>query len=106
MTLAHSSGVTARVTLAQICVATLNVNPGVTGGVGVLTGSVYAATRISATTGASMATGGDIALADTKVAAAKTLGAALGIDQALLKPDFIDNGSVKPVASMIAGAIV
>jgi hypothetical protein len=50
-------------------------------------------------------TGGDVALADTKVSAAKTLGAALGIDQALLKSDFIDNGSVKPIASTIVGAI-
>jgi hypothetical protein len=83
-----------------------NVNPGVTGGVGVLTGSVYAATGINATSGTAMATGGDIALADTKVAAAKTLGAALGVDQALLKADFIDNGSVKPVTSAIVGPIV
>ena len=83
-----------------------NVNPGVTGGAGILTGSVYAATGINATTGAAMVTGGDIALGDTKVSAAKTLGAALGIDQALLKGDFIDNGTVKPVASTIAGSIV
>jgi hypothetical protein len=83
-----------------------NVNPGVTGGTGVLTGSVYAATGINATTGASMLTGGDVALADTKVSAAKTLGAALGIDQALLKSDFIDNGTIKPIASTIVGPIV
>jgi hypothetical protein len=82
-----------------------NVNPGVTGGAGVLTGSVYAATGINATTGASAPTGGDVALADTKVSAAKTLGAALGIDQALLKPDFVDNGSVKPIAATIVGPI-
>jgi hypothetical protein len=83
-----------------------NVNPGVTGGAGILTGSVYAATGINATTGASMLTGGDVALTDTKVSAAKTLGAALGIDQALLKPDFIDNGTIKPIASTIVGPIV
>jgi len=40
------------------------------------------------------------------VSAAKTLGAALGIDQALLKLDFVDNGTVKPVAATIAGPIV
>ena len=83
-----------------------NVNPGVTGGAGLLTGSVYAATGINSTTGASMVSGGDIALGDTKVSAAKTLGAALGIDQALLRGDFIDNGTVKPVASTIVGTIV
>ena len=53
-----------------------------------------------------MLTGGDVALGDTKVSAAKTLGAALGIDQALLKADFIDNGTVKPIASTIVGPIV
>ena len=83
-----------------------NVSPGVTGGAGILTGSVYAATGINATTGASMLSGGDVALTDTKVSAAKTLGAALGIDQALLKPDFIDNGTIKPIASTIVGPIV
>jgi hypothetical protein len=78
-----------------------NVAPGVTGGTGAITGLVYGATGIDSTTGASMTTGGDIAQPDTGVSAAKTLGAALGIDQALLKPDFIDNGAIKPVASTL-----
>jgi hypothetical protein len=79
-----------------------NVNPGVTGGTGAIAGSVFGATAINSTTGA---VGGDVALTDTKVSAAKTLGAALGIDQALLKPDFIDNGTVKAVTSTIVGGI-
>jgi Protein of unknown function (DUF1501) len=80
-----------------------NVAPGVTGGVGVITGSVYGATGINATTGASVPGAGDIKQTDTGVSAAKTLGAALGIDQSLLKPDFNDNGAIKPVASTLAG---
>jgi hypothetical protein len=78
-----------------------NVAPGVTGGTGVITGTVYGATGIDSTTGASMPTGGDVAQTDTAVSAAKTLGAALGIDQSLLAGDFTDNGTVKPVASTI-----
>jgi len=70
---------------------------------GVITGSVYGATGIDSTTGASMTTGGDIAQSNTGISAAKTLGAALGIDQSLLKADFIDNGTVKPVKSTLNG---
>ena len=79
-----------------------NIAPGVTGGTGIITGSVYGATGIDSTTGASTSSG-DVAQADTGVSAAKTLGAALGIDQSLLKPDFTDNGSVKPVAATLSG---
>jgi len=50
-----------------------------------------------------MPTGGDIAQTDTGVAAAKTLGAALGIDQSLMKADFTDNGSIKPVKATLNG---
>ena len=80
-----------------------NVAPGVTGGTGVLTGSVYGATGIDSTTGASMPTGGDITQGNTGIAAAKTLGAALGIDQSLMKADFVDNGAVKPVKTTLSG---
>jgi hypothetical protein len=80
-----------------------NVAPGVTGGTGVITGSVYGATGIDSTTGASMTTGGDIAQTNTGVSAAKTLGAALGIDQSLMKPDFVDNGAIKPVKATLSG---
>jgi hypothetical protein len=83
-----------------------NVAPGVTGGTGIITGSVYGATGINSTTGASMTTGGDIAMTDTGVSAAKTLGLALGIDKALLTPDFIDNGTIKPVSATLSGITV
>jgi Protein of unknown function (DUF1501) len=80
-----------------------NVAPGVTGGCTALTSTVYGASGIDSTTGASVATGGDIAVADSAVSAAKTLGLALGIDASLLTPEFIDNGTVKPVASALTG---
>jgi hypothetical protein len=83
-----------------------NVAPGVTGGTGIITGSVYGATGISSTTGASMTTGGDIAQGDTGVSAAKTLGLALGIDKSLMTPDFVDNGAIKPVSSTLNGITV
>jgi hypothetical protein len=79
-----------------------NVNAGVTGGCAPLTAEVYAASDIDSETGGSI-TGGDIARADTNVAAAKTLGVALGIDSATLQADFTDNGAVKYVKAAIAG---
>ena len=60
-----------------------NVAPGVTGGTSVITGTVHGASNIDSSTGASMPSGGDILRADTQVSAAKTLGAALGIDSAI-----------------------
>jgi uncharacterized protein DUF1501 len=76
-----------------------NVSPGVTGGCTIITDKVYGASDIDSSTGASLASGGDIARADTHIAAAKTLGVALGIDEAALSYDFTDNGSVKAVTS-------
>jgi hypothetical protein len=83
-----------------------NVAPGVTGGTGVITGSVYGATGIDSTTGASVPGGGDITQPNTGVSAAKTLGAALGIDQSVLKADFVDNGSIKAVPSTLNGVVL
>ena len=80
-----------------------NVAPGLTGGTGLIKGTVYGATGIDSKTGASMPTGGDIAQGDTAVSAAKTLGGALGIDQAILTPNFVDNGSIKAVQSTLSG---
>jgi hypothetical protein len=80
-----------------------NVAPGVTGGVAPISGNVYGASNIDSTMGTSLATGGDIARADTHVAAAKTLGVALGIDPGLLQADFTDNGAVKYVKSALNG---
>jgi hypothetical protein len=63
-----------------------NVTPGVTGGVSLIANGVYGAAPI-----------GGVARADTHLAAAKTLGDALGIDAALLDKNFTDNGRVKAV---------
>jgi uncharacterized protein DUF1501 len=79
-----------------------NVNPGVTGGCTPITSEVYGASDIDAETGASLASGGSVARADTHVSAAKTLGVALGIDPGTLQPDFTDNGSVPYVKSSVA----
>jgi hypothetical protein len=78
-----------------------NVNPGVTGGCTPINQDVYGASDIDSATGASLASGGDIPRADTHTAAAKTLGLALGIDEVLLAPDFVDNGAIKAVKSAI-----
>ena len=78
-----------------------NVAPGVTGGCRPLN-AAYVASDIDSETGASKASGGDIPRADTHVAAAKTLGVALGLDAATLAPDFNDNGSIKYAKSAIA----
>ncbi|HEY4186577.1 MAG TPA: DUF1501 domain-containing protein [Polyangia bacterium] len=80
-----------------------NVNPGVTGGAVLLSGSVYGAGGIDSATGNAVAGGGDIAVADTHVSAAKTLGVALGIDSSLLKADFTDNGAVKVANTALSG---
>jgi Protein of unknown function (DUF1501) len=77
-----------------------NVSPGVTGGCTPLN-AAFVASDIDSATGASKASGGDIPRADTHIAAAKTLGVALGLDAAALTPDFNDNGSIKYAKSAI-----
>ncbi|HYQ41753.1 MAG TPA: hypothetical protein VER11_07290 [Polyangiaceae bacterium] len=79
-----------------------NVAPGVTGGCTPLN-AAYVASDIDSATGASKASGGDIPRADTHVAAAKTLGVALGLDAETLAPDFNDNGTIKYAKSAILG---
>jgi hypothetical protein len=64
-----------------------NVPGGVTGGAALIANGVFGAAPI-----------GRVSRADTHLAAAKTLGVALGIDAAQLDRDFTDNGRVKPVA--------
>jgi hypothetical protein len=76
------------------------VNPGVTGGAALISNGVYGASDIDSATGAA-ATGGDVARADSHIAAAKTLGVALGIDIADLHKDFTDGGTVKHIATSI-----
>ena len=80
-----------------------NIKAGVTGGAIALNGSVFGASDIDATTGASKPSGGDIPRVDTHLAAAKTLGVALGIDASLLKADFTDNGTVKVANAALNG---
>jgi hypothetical protein len=80
-----------------------NVAPGVTGGTTVLSGTVYGASGIDSTTGASVASGADIPASSTDIAAAKTLGLALGIDASLLQSDFTDNGMIKYVKAALNG---
>jgi hypothetical protein len=80
-----------------------NVAPGITGGATLLTGTVYGASGIDSTTGASVASGADIVAANTDVAAAKTLGIALGIDSSLMTADFTDNGMIPYVKAALNG---
>jgi hypothetical protein len=68
-----------------------NVNPGVYGGVarnGTAATAPYVATDISAATGVGAA-GGDIPASQSHAAAARTIGAALGIPDAALANDFV-----------------
>jgi len=76
------------------------VNPGVTGGASLISNGVYGASDIDSATGAAV-TGGDITRGDSHVAAAKTLGVALGIDINELHKDFTDGGSVKHIPSSV-----
>jgi hypothetical protein len=80
-----------------------NVTAGVTGGCTLIADSVYGASDIDRESGGSIASGGDIARADTHTAAAKTLGVALGIDSSLLNADFVDNGMIKYVKAALNG---
>ena len=64
-----------------------NVNPGVYGGVTTGSGAAYLASAIDSATGAPNAAG-DIPVAQTHVSAMRTLGAALGIPEALLNTSF------------------
>lgn len=77
-----------------------NIEPGVTGGVSVIQNGVYGASAIVSESGVA-SDSGDIARADTHIAAAKTLGVALGIEPSALDPNFTDNGRVKHVASTL-----
>ena len=66
---------------------------------------MYGASDIDSASGGSLASGGDIPRADTHVAAAKTLGVALGIPAEAPSPDFTaDNQAVKYAASAVVNA--
>jgi hypothetical protein len=80
-----------------------NVNPGVIGGAAPSGSSgAYSATDIDSTTGASMS-GADIPAAQTHVAAAKTLGAVLGLPDSVTADDFTASAGGKVVQAAVAG---
>jgi Protein of unknown function (DUF1501) len=79
-----------------------NIAPGVTGGVIKGSTGAYSASDIDSATGAPVA-GGDIPVAKTNVALARTLGVALGIPSALLEPDFSTTAGGKVVNSALSG---
>jgi Protein of unknown function (DUF1501) len=73
-----------------------NVNPGVIGGVTAAASGAYVACDIDSASGAA-APGGDIPAAETHVAAARTLGAALGIPDSVSADDFVADAGGKVV---------
>jgi hypothetical protein len=77
-----------------------NVKPGVIGGVAKGTTGAYAAADIDSATGAAQA-GGDIPVAQTHVAAARTLGAALGIPEDVLTSDLTSDAGGKVVRTAL-----
>jgi hypothetical protein len=79
-----------------------NVAPGVTGGVIKGTSGAYSASDIDSATGSPMA-GGDIPVAQSNVALARTLGVALGIPKPLLDPDFSASAGGKVVNTALSG---
>jgi hypothetical protein len=73
-----------------------NVKPGVIGGVAKASSGQYVAADIDSATG-DAAMGGDIPAAQTHVAAARTLGAALGMPETALSDDFTADAGGKVV---------
>jgi Protein of unknown function (DUF1501) len=84
-----------------------NVQPGITGGVTNVTGtfgstgSALGAGDIDSSTGMVAPSGGDVARADTHVAMARTLGAALGIPQSQMDTALVQGGTGKLIPSTI-----
>ena len=73
-----------------------NVAPGVIGGVMMGKGGAYGASDIDSASGAATP-GADIAVADSQLAAARTLGAALGIPESLVSGDLTSGSEGKLV---------
>jgi hypothetical protein len=78
-----------------------NVKPGVIGGVTPASSGAYVASDIDSASGAA-APGGDIPAAETHVAAARTLGAVLGIPDGVLADDFVGDAGGKPVKTFLS----
>ena len=79
-----------------------NVKSSVIGGVTTDSKGTYIAAGINSTTGAAAATGGDISATDTQTAAARTLGAALGIPDTVAANDYIAAAGGKVVPAALA----
>jgi hypothetical protein len=79
-----------------------NIKPGVVGGVSKANSGSYVAADIDSATGM-VAAGGDIPAAETHVAAARTLGAALGIPEPVLADDFVASAGGKIVKTALLG---
>jgi hypothetical protein len=79
-----------------------NIAPGVIGGLAAGSSGAYSASDIDSATGKAV-TGGDIPAAQTHVAAARTLGIALGIPSANLGPDFTTTAGGKVVNAALTG---
>lgn len=77
-----------------------NVKPGVIGGVAKGSTGAYTASDIDSATGAAQP-GGDIPVAQTHVAAARTLGAALGIPEEVLASDLTADAGGKTVRTAL-----
>jgi hypothetical protein len=80
-----------------------NVAPSVIGGVTAASSGAYVASDIDSATGNSVASGGDIPAAQTHVAAARTLGVALGIPESQLNSDFTASAGGKVVKAALTG---
>ena len=77
-----------------------NVKPGVIGGVAKAASGAYVASAIDSATGTA-APNGDIPAEQSHVAAARTLGAALGIPEAKLNDDFVASAGGKVVRAAL-----
>jgi hypothetical protein len=79
-----------------------NIAPAVTGGLVKGSTGIYAASDIDSASGMPV-TGGDIPVAQSNVALARTLGVALGIPSSLLDGDLASNAGGKVVNSALVG---
>jgi hypothetical protein len=78
-----------------------NVKPGVIGGVTAASSGAYVASDIDSASGAA-APGGDVPAAESHVAAARTLGAVLGIPDGVLADDFVGDAGGKSIKRALA----
>jgi len=79
-----------------------NVKPSVIGGVTADSKGTLVASGINSGSGASMATGGDIDASATQTAAARTLGAALGLPDSVAANDYIAAAGGKVITAALA----